>query len=100
MGLLDTASLNGVEGAPKDGNSQGNLLVARNGGVDGQATSLALHIEDGATVTFGADAEATKRDKARSARLAATLEVHAADSSLYSKEKGTCLLETDYEKVW
>lgn len=88
LGLLNTASLHGVKGASKDGNSQRDLLVARNGGVDGQAASLTLHVEDGATVTFGTDTDTTKRDKARSARLAAALEVQAANSGLKLQERG------------
>lgn len=85
LGLLHTASLNRVESAPENRNRQRNFLVARNGRVNGQTASLALHVYNGAPVAFGANTEATERDKARSARLAAALEVHAANSSLFAR---------------
>lgn len=82
LALLDAASLYGVQGASKDGDSQGHFLVARNGRVDRHAARLALQVQNGAAVAFGTNTKATKGNEARSARLAAALQVHAADTSL------------------
>ena len=80
--LVDTTSLNGVESESENRHSQRNLLVARDGSRSDKAASLALGVDDGTTITFRANADAAKRDQARSARLAATLEIHAANTGL------------------
>lgn len=82
MLLHDTAPLNGVQGQTKDGNSQGDFLVARDGSRSHEAAGLALSVDDGASIALGADTDTAKGDQARSARLAAALKIHAANTSL------------------
>ena len=86
--LFDAASLHGIERATKHRYGQGHFLVARNGGIDCQATGLALHVNDGATVAFGTHPQATKGDQTGSTRLAAALQIHAANSSLWIEDNG------------
>lgn len=86
--LLDAATLHGVQGISEDRHRQGHFLVARDGRIHGQAASLALGVEDGASVTLGTDADATKGEEARSAGLAAALHVQTANTGL-SKQGDT-----------
>lgn len=95
--LSHATSLDRVQGKTKDGYRQGYFLVARYSSRQNHTASLALSVNDRATITFGTTPDATKREKTRSRRLAAALHVHATNTGLPRCEengKQELLLET------
>ena len=84
--------MDGVQGDTQDRNGDGDLLVAGDRGGSDKAAGLALSVDDGASVVLAPDAEASQREEAGSARLAAALEVGAADPGLAAATPAVAVL--------
>lgn len=78
---LNAASALGVESSSKDGDSNRNLRVAREGSRDNNVADLKLSVEDRTSITLDLRSTADEWE-ARSGRLAANLAVHAAKADL------------------
>jgi hypothetical protein len=80
--LADAASLGGVQGQTGNGDGQRHLLVAGNGGAGNAEAALALRVDERASVTFRLDTDAAEGEEAGCGRLAAALQVAAANAGL------------------
>jgi hypothetical protein len=80
--LFDAATLGGVQGQTSNGDGQRHLLVAGNGGARDAEAALALRVDERASVTFRFDTDAAEGEEARGGRLAAALQVAAANAGL------------------
>lgn len=81
--LLDAAAALGEEGQARHRNCNWDFFVARNGRRQDNAASVALRVEDAASVTLGTDAHAAKGHEAGCPHFHAALHVAAAHASLY-----------------
>jgi len=80
--LLDAAPALGKEGQARHRNCDWHFFVARNSRRQDNAASMALRVEDAASITLGTDADAAKGHEAGCTHFHAALHVAAADAGL------------------
>jgi hypothetical protein len=82
--LADATADFGEEGKSGHGDGDGDFLIARQRHRGDDTARLALYVDEGTTVTFGFDTEATAREETRRAAFAATFKIATTNTGLSS----------------